>query len=186
MDLSLSNLWELVLDRETWLAEVHGGHKESDMTEQLNWIYLDSWTYHSKFLCSIVLYSIGLYFHHQLHPKLGFVFALVRLFILSGSVSWFFSSSILGTYWSGKFIFRCLIFSPFHTVHGFLKARIPKLLAIPFSSVYFICSISCVYVSIPISFFLPRHPLISMHLLSTSDSLYFANKIIYAIFLDST
>ena len=43
MDTSLSKLWEMVKDREAWLA----GHKELDMTEQLNnnYIYIYIWIF---------------------------------------------------------------------------------------------------------------------------------------------
>ena len=35
-DMSLSELRELVMDRKAWRAAVHGGHKQLNMSEQLN------------------------------------------------------------------------------------------------------------------------------------------------------
>ena len=44
MDVSLSELWEMVMDREAWHAAIHGlqrvGH---DWTTELNWTELRSW-----------------------------------------------------------------------------------------------------------------------------------------------
>ena len=69
-------------------------------------------------------------------PNHNWVLFLLWLhpFILSGVISPLISSSILGTYWPGEFIFQCPIFLPIHTVHGVLKARILKWFTIPFSS----------------------------------------------------
>ena len=41
MDMSLSKLWDLVMDREAWRAAIHGGCKKLDMTEWLNWTELN-------------------------------------------------------------------------------------------------------------------------------------------------
>ena len=87
----------------------------------------------TSYFCIPVPYNendIGPCFHHQSHPQLGHVFAL------SPSVHSFwsyFSSSILGIYWPGEFIFQSPIFLPFHIIHGVLKAKILKWFAIPFS-----------------------------------------------------
>ena len=62
-----------------------------------------------------------------------FCFGSVSSFFF-GVISALISSSTLGTYQPGEFIFQCPIFLPFHTVPGVLQARILKWFAIPFSS----------------------------------------------------
>ena len=78
---------------------------------------------HQTLLLSPVTSTTGYCFLLWLHP-----------FILSSVISSLISSSILGTYWTGEFIFQCQIFLPFHTVHRVLKERILKCFAILFSS----------------------------------------------------
>ena len=78
---------------------------------------------HWTLLLSPVTSTAGYSFLLWLHP-----------FIVSGVISPLISSSMLGTYWPGEFLFQYPIILPFHTVHGVLKERILKWFAIPFSS----------------------------------------------------
>ena len=100
-------------------------------------IYLDSWIWYFRSY-AILLFTALDFTSITSHIYNWVLFLLwLHLFILSGVISSLVSSTIcssISIYRPGEFMLHCPIFSPFHTVHGVLKARILKRFAIPFSS----------------------------------------------------
>ena len=121
MDMSLSELRELVMDRETWRAEIHGVTKGQTILS--DWAELNCTdgpnvpgSYAILFFTALDLASITGHIHNWV------LFLLwLCLFILSGVISPLISSSILGTYRPSEFIFQCPIFLPFILFMGFSR-----------------------------------------------------------------
>ena len=74
------------------------------------------------FIIIIVLFTASDFTSITSHIHKWVLFLLwLHVFIITWVISLLVSSSTLGTYRSGEFIFQCRIFLPFHTVHGVLK-----------------------------------------------------------------
>ena len=99
-------------------------------------IYLDSWTWHSRFLWNICFYRIRLYFLHQTHPHWASCLLWPSHFILSAAISNCLQSSS-GAYWAlsnlGAHLLMSYLFA-FHIVHGVLTAWIQEQVALSSSS----------------------------------------------------
>ena len=88
MDVSLGELWELVMDREAWRAVISWGHKESDTTERLNWTELWWKEKPLHFLpCVLIPYILAL--------RVCYIISHTKLWSLDFILFSFFSFSVL-------------------------------------------------------------------------------------------
>ena len=75
MDMSLSKLWELVMDREAWHAAIHGVTKSQS---QLNWTEL--WENINNTVCCCIAYNCQLAFSVSPLPNLSLTGDVYKLY----------------------------------------------------------------------------------------------------------
>ena len=118
---------------QTWVSCIVGRHLTIWVTRDVQFTLIHGPNISGSY--AILFFTASNFSFTTRHIHSWALFALwPRLFILSRVISPLISSSILGTYRPGEFLFQCPIILPFHTVHGVLKARTLKCFAIPFSS----------------------------------------------------